>query len=54
MPQYYDLPDGFVDKEPDYCFWCYWCDGSGQGYGPDTNCRACSGLGRPEVEYEPE
>lgn len=34
--------------------YCYWCDGSGEGYGPDTNCRSCGGLGREEVEYESE
>lgn len=31
---------------------CYWCDGSGEGYAPDTSCRACSSVA--EKEYEPE
>ena len=39
------------DEEID---WCFWCDGSGEGYASDTNCRHCSGLGSKELEYESE
>jgi hypothetical protein len=32
--------------------WCFWCEGSGEGYAPDTLCQACSSVA--EKEYEPE
>ncbi len=25
--------------------WCWFCDGSGEGYAPDSRCSHCRGIG---------
>jgi DnaJ-class molecular chaperone len=33
---------------------CQMCDGSGEGYAPDSRCYYCKGRGVRLEEYEPE
>jgi DnaJ-class molecular chaperone len=45
----YSTLDGMTEN------WCSMCDGSGEGYAPDTICVHCKGRGvRLDDEYEPE